>query len=121
MKRDMSLIRKLVLAIEDCPGAFSVDHAKFADVEEKAIKYHLYLLVKGGLAEGVERTHGGSGGIPEALVTHLTWAGHDFADASRNETIWNQAIKTIKDKAGAASFKILGLVLSHYAKKYIGI
>ena len=35
----------------------------------------------------------------------LTWQGHEFLDAARNEDRWNQAKKTISEKGGSLTFR----------------
>jgi uncharacterized protein DUF2513 len=37
---------------------------------------------------------------PELLLTNLTWAGHEFADAARDEKRWKKAMQSFERKAG---------------------
>lgn len=46
----------------------------------------------------------GSGG-PEAIPQNLTWCGHEFLDAAREPTRWEEA-KEILHKAGGGSINI---------------
>ena len=52
--------------------------------------YHAGLLIDAGLVEG-RTVQGNHGQIIGAVITRLTWAGHDFLDAARNDTVWNKA------------------------------
>jgi len=119
MKREMDLVRKLVLAIEDSPHAF-VGSLNVQGATEEQIGYHAYLLVDAGLAEGVDATDMESSG-PEYQITHLTWAGHDFADACRNDDVWNKATRTISEKVGSVTFDVFKQVLVSFAKTAIGL
>jgi hypothetical protein len=84
MKRDMDLIRNILLQTE--AGQPIVG-------EKTAVVYHIALLKEAGFVEAVIRN--GPLGMPsEAVIRRLTWAGHDFLDAMRDETIWKKA----KDK-----------------------
>ena len=84
MKRDMDLIRNILLQTE--AGQPIVG-------EKTAVVYHIALLKEAGFVEAVIRN--GPWGMPsEAVIRRLTWAGHDFLDAMRDETIWKKA----KDK-----------------------
>ncbi|MBX9790026.1 MAG: DUF2513 domain-containing protein [Pirellulales bacterium] len=120
MKRDMDLIRKMVLAVEDSPSGFAPDALNFDDYTEEQVGYHAYLLVDAGLALGADVTTMSSSS-PEYVLRRLTWAGHEFADACRNESIWNQAQDTVKKKAGSVTFDVLKELLVSLLRGVIGI
>jgi len=52
MKRDMELIRKMVLAVEDAPTGFAPHPLKIAGYTKEQVGYHAYLMVDHGLAKG---------------------------------------------------------------------
>jgi hypothetical protein len=88
MKRDMELIRKLVLKLEDAPTGYAPDDFNVdSEYTPEQIGYHSYLMIQAGLATGSDVTTIGSAG-PIGMVTSLTWAGHEFADAARDEKRW---------------------------------
>lgn len=99
MKRDLELVRALLLRLEDLsdkahPILLIHKHDEKIQVEgfdQEQIGYHLYLLREAGLIAPAE---GGtlSGGIQ---FTRLTWKGHDFIDSVRDPEVW------AKTKAGA--------------------
>lgn len=120
MKRDMELIRKLVLAIEDAPAGWAPSDLQIEGFTGEQIAYHSYLLVDAGLAVGAETTSFESAG-PEYMLSYLTWAGHEFADACRNDTIWRKSIALIKEKAGSVTFEVLKQVLVTTAKGALGM
>jgi hypothetical protein len=37
----------------------------------------------------------------------LTWDGHEFLDAIRNDTVWNKTKRVIADKGGSIPFDVL--------------
>ena len=51
MKRDLELIRKMVLAIEDAPSGYAPE-LKFEGYTDEQVGYHAYLLLDAGLAKG---------------------------------------------------------------------
>src|SRR3712207_3904379 len=114
MKRDMDLIRKIVLAVEDAPSGHAPD-LQLDGYTKEQIGYHSYLIVDAGFAAGVDWTSHGDPG-PQWLLTHLTWAGHEFADAARDESRWNSAKTTVKDKAGTVTTGVLTQLLSALMK-----
>lgn len=120
MKRDMDLIRKMILAIENSPHGRAPDGLKIDGYSEEQVGYHAYLLVDSGLAEGVDFAHMGSAG-PESRITRLTWDGHDFADACRDESTWAKARATVKDKVGSVTFDVMKELLVSLLKGSLGL
>src|ERR1700728_3475798 len=85
MKRDMELIRLVLIHYET--GASS------PELEERSkseIIYNCVLMKDAGLIDAhfIE----GNGVLPDEIINvRLTWAGHDFLDATRDDKIWNMA------------------------------
>ena len=100
----------LAAAIEDAPGGNAPYPLLVDGYSEEQIGYHSFLIVDAGLAAGPSTTALG-GSSPSTMILHLTAAGHDFADAARNDTIWKKAIATVKDKGGSASIGVLFALL----------
>lgn len=40
-------------------------------------------------------------------IRRSNWAGHEFFDDARNDTVWNKVTATIKNAATTASFEVL--------------
>lgn len=51
----------------------------------------------------------------------MTWEGHEFADAARNDTVWGKTKTYIKDKGMTATFGALLEVLKYQAKQHLGL
>ena len=121
MRRNFDLIRKLVLALEDSPPrqiiAYGITLEGFTEEE---IGYHSYLLVDAGLAAGTD-VHVSENVLPNWHLLHLTWAGHDFADAARDNTRWSKATTLVKDKAGSVTFDVLKQLLVRLIENTVGI
>lgn len=120
MKRDLDLIRKIILSIEDLPTAMVLDSIKVEGYTREQIGYHSYLIVNSGLAEGVYVDSAGAT-FPNWQLLHLTSAGHDFADATRSETVWNKTKSIIKDKGGSATLDIFKEVLASVIRGTLGL
>jgi len=97
MKRDMELIRKIILKIEDHPSGWAPSDLTIEGFSREQIGYHCYLIVDSGLAAGTDVTALESDG-PEYRVTHLTAAGHDFAESSRNQYVWEVVMADMREK-----------------------
>lgn len=118
MRRDMDLIRKMVLAIEEHPSGWAPE-LNIEGYEPGQISYHAYLLVDSGLAAGSDMTSMGSSG-PEYYINHLTSAGHDFAESARNEFIWNEVREDLKKKGVlSATLDIVKQLLNKRIRKHL--
>lgn len=119
MKRDMDLIRSLLMAVEKNEHGFAPDIIEIPNHTQEEIGYHAFLLGEAGLAVVKPISTFGSES-PSAIIRNLTWAGHEFLDSARNNTIWNQA----KDKAmkiGAFTLPIISAILTDLIKKQLGL
>lgn len=119
MKRDMDLIREILMAIEEDPHGFAPKNIEIDGYTEEQIKYHAVLLGEAGLVNVVDVTNFGSKS-PEAVIIRLTWAGHEFLESARENQIWNQA-KNLINKIGGASIHIWMMLLTELVKKKLGL
>ncbi|CAM3351599.1 DUF2513 domain-containing protein [Paracidovorax anthurii] len=101
MKRDMDVIRQIVLAVRESEravnGVDGVDPAVFAE--------HVRLLDEAGLVTAAvqvvqQRT-------TAAIAWRLTWAGQDFADAIKEDTLWRKAKDNVIKPTGSWTFGVL--------------
>ena len=118
MKRDMDLIRKMLLAIEADEHGFA-PKIEINGYTEEEIGYHAVLLGEAGLVKVCDVTGLGNKS-PEAIITRLTWAGHEFVDSARENQRWNLA-KDLINKVGGASIQIWVIVLTELIKKNLGL
>jgi hypothetical protein len=99
MTRDMELIRKILLAIQERKTAEpqSVD---IADVDPAMLARHLEMLHDAQYIDAVKSGPPLFQGrpYPTFAVKDLTWAGHDFAAAIEDETVWGTIKKTLAPK-----------------------
>jgi hypothetical protein len=104
MKRDMDLIRELLLRLEELPASpdtplrLTIGQAPlfFEEKSDVEIKYQLYLMSQGDficrgqyLESGTFEYYG------------FRWAGHDYLDAIRDQEVWE---KTKRAAEGARGF-----------------
>ena len=103
MKRDFDLIRKLLFWFEEKPGPEVVSVPAIDGYDELTVKYHLLLLAQAGFLDN-EPELTAQGRIVQVHPFNLTWQGHEFLDAIREDKVWNK----IKSKASS-----LGASLSY--------
>jgi len=46
----------------------------------------------------------------------LTWAGHEFIEAARNDTVWHKTKTLVKEKTGTLTLEVLKLGLTEVTK-----
>ena len=85
MKRDMDLIRKILFEVEKAPysGPDWID-LEIEGHSRGEISYQVLLLWEAGLIEGVDASGRGSDYRP----IRLTWDGHEFLEAVKDDTRW---------------------------------
>jgi hypothetical protein len=123
MTRDMELIRNIFVQIRSRTSV-DLQAIDIPDVDPAILARHIEMLHDAGLIEAQKSAplHG-----PLIFgVKDLTWAGHDFAAAIENDTVWN----TIKQKLSAKELAGLPLgivkdvamgLLSHQIKSMFGL
>lgn len=119
MKRDLDLCRTILLAIESQPHGFA-DELQIEGYSEEQVGYHVYLLGEAGLLKTLERT-GINSHSPQALPVNLTWRGHEFLDASKDESLWAKAKAKVIKPAGGVAFDLLLEWLKAEAKQRLGL
>ncbi len=114
MKRDMDLVRDLLLQIEEFDQGYGGDvEIEARDHEPQVVAEHLRLLLEARLIEG-DAVPDDEYAFDHILPTRLTWSGHDFLETVRDPEIWK------KTKEGALSAKGFTLdLLQDLAKGFI--
>ncbi len=120
MKRDIDLLRKILFAVENRSPEAAPRELEIEGYTATAIGYHSYLLVDSGLAKGVDVTTI-SDALPHWQVLHLTSAGHDFADAARNDSTWKAATKMVIDKTDSVTLEVMKKILVSVVKKTLDL
>jgi len=120
VKRNMELIRKMLFAAEAAEGGYAPGPLEIEGYSEAEIGYHAYLLCDAGLAFGIDVETRESEG-PEYQLRHLTWAGHEFLDAARDEPRWRKAMAAIGSAGGSVTLSVLQSLLTSYAAQQLGI
>jgi hypothetical protein len=120
MRRDMELIRRIALTLEERPGGFRPAEVKFEGFSPEEVGYHAYLMLQGKLAEGADVTALGVG-PRQAILTGLTWDGHEFLDAARDESRWKKAMVLVQEKGGAVTLSVLTEILNSLMRGRFGL
>ncbi|MCK4340490.1 MAG: DUF2513 domain-containing protein [Phycisphaerae bacterium] len=120
MKRDMDLVRQLLLKIEEHEHGLAPRNLPIDGYDDEQIGYHVHLMGQAGLLKVADVTHLGSAS-PEAIPVRMTWAGHDFLDAARSETIWSRAKDHLGANWASVPFEVLKSLLVKFISESVGI
>jgi hypothetical protein len=104
MKRDMDLVRSILLEIE-ARGDPELRNVPFIQgYDEGVVTSHVALLLDAGLASGIDAsTMDGQ----DYMEIGMTWAGYEFLDNVRDPEIW-RTTKTGAAKLGSFSLSLIG-------------
>jgi hypothetical protein len=119
MRRNMDLVRTILMRIEDSPSGWASHPFGIAGFTPEQVGYHAHIMKEDGLIEGVDVTSMHSKG-PEAAPTAITWKGHEFLDLARDQTRWNQA-KAMIGRVGSAPISVWMKVLNDLVLKELGV
>jgi len=120
MKRDMDLIRKILLALEEPPTGFvSETPLEFDGYTESQVRYHVVLLHEAELLHASDVTSHGDD-TPTAIPHRLTWKGHELAAEFRNDTVWAKT-KAGMSTVGTASLPVWRALATAAIKQMLGL
>lgn len=118
MKRDMELIRRVMLEVEKSKDPYELVDPKFEGHNETEISYHISLLDDAGLLHGQDRS---AIGVFRWSAGALTWAGHEFVEAIRDDSVWKEALAITAKSGDGTVFEILNKALMQVLEKRTGL
>jgi hypothetical protein len=119
MKRDLDLVRELMLKIEALPAGPTVQY-RMDEVEDPVLLAHLEMLIAGGLVNGrISQTRGARGDVMS--ISGLTWEGHEWIETVRSPAVWDRTKTTLSEKGGALSFELAKAVATQILRARLGL
>lgn len=83
MRRDMDVVRIIILAVSEASGPVkSVD-----GITDQDFDFHAQLLDEAGFVEAAIMSNG-KRPASDAMIWRLTWTGHEFVDSVRDPQVW---------------------------------
>lgn len=119
MKRDLDLIREILLGIEVNPqynGTRVLDPSLtfgLSDRQLDEIAYHVGMLIEDGYVTGKQTKQPGI-----YVVFGLTISGHDYLDSIRDPAIWMKT-KEGAERAGGFTLSLIGELAKGFIKTKI--
>jgi len=118
MKRNMSLVRELLLKIEESDGELGSEDLRVPDFDKNQQDYHINLMIEAGLIDGIDASSMSGFAV---LDLRLTWDGHDFLDSIRDDTVWAKTKSRLADVGGSAAFEIVKAVATQVIVDALGL
>jgi hypothetical protein len=119
MKRDLDLVRQLMLQIEALPAGPPAQY-RAGEVEDPVLLKHLEMLIAAGLVSGkISQSHGSRGDV--ISISGLTWDGHEWVELVRSQAVWNEIKATLMERAGAVTFELTRAVAQRILLARVGL
>jgi hypothetical protein len=119
MKRDMELIRTILINAEDDKYPYG-GRVEMEGYSEQTCAYHVALMQDAGLVDA-EVIRSSETPYAAAMIHRLTSAGHDFCDAIRNDTVWNRARHRIVKHGASAGLSVLIEIAKVEVRHFVGL
>lgn len=114
MHRDMDLVRSILLELEGHSHVSTWMDLTIEGYSQDEISYHVKILSQAGLIEATPMANPPLD--PIWIPISLTWEGHEFLDAAKDDTRWKRAISIVKEKGAGMALDVLKSVLIELAK-----
>jgi hypothetical protein len=119
MKRNWDVIREILLRLEQKPAdEHTLQLSSFPEDRKAEFSYHAELLLEAGLVE--ERMFKVVDPGPyDFMLNRLRWNGHEFLNATRNDTIWNKTKEFFVSKGVSMTFDLVKSVAVNISLAYL--
>src|SRR4030067_2581416 len=110
MKRDMELIRKILIFFEEKPDDHLVKNLEIEGYDLNTIQHHLVMIFEAGfIAAEPERTN--TGRVIKVHPFRLTWEGHEFLSVAKQDSNWKKTKNNLLSKVSDVPFSLLKEIL----------
>lgn len=119
MKRDLDLLRNMLLLIEESmPEITNDDFAELSD-NPQLIAFHIQLLIDAGFIAYYDASTIGNPNY--FIITRMTFAGCEYLDSVRSTKIWEQAKQKLSAVGGSATLDVITSLCADLVKAQLGI
>ena len=112
MKVDVELVRQILLKVEEMPFDGAFHNIGVDGRSPNEIAYHVMILHEAGFVEAMDL------GLSWKPI-RLTYSGHQFLDAARDDSIWEKAKTAVVERTGALTLEGLKVALPMVVKNLI--
>jgi hypothetical protein len=119
MVRNWDMIREILVRFEEKSSEEKALQLRdWPEDTQLEISYNVEQLIEAGLLHGrMVETLGP--GPSDFIVFRLSWEGHDFLDAIKNDTVWNKTKETFVSKGISMTFDLVKSVAINFVRRMI--
>lgn len=111
----------MLLRIEQLdPNKHKITVDSFSDLSNdwNAIVLHIQLLMDAGFIEAIDVS---TCSADDYIIRRITFAGYDYLDSIRDESIWNEVKQKIASVGGSVSLEIAKELGATLLRQHLGI
>lgn len=97
MKRDMDLVRLILLKIEEKYKSTAIVNLPIEGYDMETVAYHCKIMDEAGLISNYQAQYA-EDTLYAFFVGPLTWEGNDYLDKVRDDTLWGKTKEEITKK-----------------------
>lgn len=121
MKRDLDLIRYILIGIEDSVSTkLTIDDFVNDDYDAHTISFHISLLLDYGYIEANKFNVIGQN-YQQYLIKRITSSGYDYLDSIRDSNVWSKTKESLKVVGGSASLEVIKAIAGKVALGFLGL
>ena len=124
MKRDLDLIRKILLVTEAAKPEQRVSLKDFEDSHAdklEEVSEHVQLLDRAGFLDATISNALSPKGPRAFFINRIEWAGYDYLDAVRDPGIWSNTQQQLKKVGGSATLEVVKAVAVKIMSQALGV
>jgi hypothetical protein len=119
MKRDLDLVRQLLLQIEGLPAGPPAQY-RTSEIEDPVLLAHFELVIASGLVNGkISRSQSSRGDV--ISISGLTWDGHEWIEMVRSQSVWNATKSMLIDSGAALTYELTKAAASTILRARLGL
>jgi len=124
MKRDLDLVRQILLTVEEAKPGQQIDLEDFRkELPERLdeVSAHVELLDEAGYLDAIISQELTPSGPRQFFITKIEWAGYDYLDAVRDAGIWAKTKEKLKSVGGGTTLDIAKAVATKLITDSLGV
>lgn len=119
MKRDLDLVRQVLLQIEALPAGPPAQY-RTSEIDDPVLLAHFELVIAAGLVNGkIARSQGTRGDV--ISISGLTWEGHEWIEMVRSQVAWNEIKSTLLENGGVLTYELTRAVAMRKLRTRLGL
>jgi hypothetical protein len=117
MKRDMDLVREILLAVEGSDDIVNIEQFVNEERSLDFVGYHVKMMEDAGLVYA--SVQDADDGVYCGMITNLTWEGQDYLASIKDDGVWTKTRKVIKETVGSTTLSLTKSIALKIAEQAI--